>query len=75
MLELKVSRYTILLLTGWQKWQSDSDQNLIPVLSDSTDAEKTGNYHPVPAGIEDAERILRQIQADTGFRIPGAGAE
>ena len=48
---------------------------LIPVLSDSTDAEKTGNYHPVPAGIEDAERILRQIQADTGFRIPGAGAE
>ena len=48
---------------------------LIPVLPDTPAEEKNGDYHPVPAGPEDAERILYQIQADTGFRIPGAGAE
>ena len=51
------------------------DISLIPILSAGPGKEKTDIYHPVPGGPEVAERIIRQVEEDTGFRITEAVAD
>ena len=46
---------------------------LIPLLSSSLASENVNDFRPVPAGAEETDRIMKQIQKDTGFRIEHAG--
>ncbi len=42
----------------------------VPILTSSRAAENVNDYHPVPAEGEDAERILKLVQRDSGLRAP-----
>jgi len=52
-----------------QRSGNRTEIRLIPVLTSSTGNAKENNYQPVPALGDDAFRILRKIQKDTGFLL------
>ena len=69
---IRLSTYDAMLLQVSvfpDRTENRTELKLIPILTSSQSEKKINDYHPVPALDQDALRILKKVQKDTGFLL------